>query len=92
MAVLPGRAERRGPIPIRSEAHSMPAHNTLGPDDGYGVKNARIATIEPDEQGAVGPTQKQAARRAPLQDIQLMPQYQYLGFQLPPRLLSFTYA
>jgi len=40
-------------------------HNCLGPDDGYGVKNARIATIEPNEQGAVGPTQMQSAWCAP---------------------------
>jgi hypothetical protein len=37
------------PSPIRSEAHSMPTHNSLGPDDGYGVKNARTAPIEPNE-------------------------------------------
>jgi hypothetical protein len=30
----------------------MPTHNSLGPDDGYGVKNARTATIEPNEQGS----------------------------------------
>ena len=64
----------------------MPAHNSLGPDNGYGVKNARTATIEPNEQGAIGPTQKQAAWRPLLQDIQLMPQHQDLGVQPPPRL------
>ncbi|WP_292532311.1 hypothetical protein [Methylocystis sp.] len=68
----------------------MPAHNGLRPDDGYGVKNARTATIEPNEHGAVGPAQKQAARRALLQNIQLMPQYQDLGFQLPPRFEAVT--
>jgi hypothetical protein len=64
----------------------MPTHNSLGPDDGYGVKNARTATIEPNEQGAVGPTQNQAAWRPLLQDIQLMPQHQDLGVQPPPHL------
>jgi hypothetical protein len=49
----------------------MPTHNSLGPDDGYGVKNARTA---------------QSAWRALLQDIELMPQYQDFGFQPPPRL------
>jgi hypothetical protein len=34
----------------------MPTRNSLGPDDGYGVKNARTATIEPNEQGAVSPS------------------------------------
>jgi hypothetical protein len=68
----------------------MPAHDGLGPDDGCGVKNARTATIEPNEQGAVDPPQKQAARRTPLQDIQLMSQCQDLGFQLSPRLEAIT--
>ena len=68
----------------------MPAHNSLGPDDGYGVKNARAATIEPNEQGAVGPTQKQAAWRPLLQDIQLMPQHQDFGVQPPLRLEAVT--
>jgi DNA repair protein SbcD/Mre11 len=42
------------PSPTRGEAHSMPTHYSLGPDDGYGVKNTRTATIELNEQGAVG--------------------------------------
>jgi hypothetical protein len=72
--------------PVRSEAHAMPRHNSLGLGDGYGVKNARVATIEPKEQGPVGPTQTQSAWCALLQDIELMPQYQDFGFQPPPRL------
>src|SRR5580693_487675 len=74
------------PSPIRGEAHSMPTHYSLGSDNGYRVKNARTATIEPNEQGAVGPTQMQSAWRALLHDIELMPQYQDFGFQPPPRL------
>ena len=42
--------------------------------------------IEPNKQGAVGPTKMQSAWRALLQDIELMPQYQDFGFQPPPRL------
>jgi hypothetical protein len=58
-------SERTGlPPPISGKTPSMPTHDSLGPDDGYGVKNARAATIEPDEQSAVGPTQMQAAWRA----------------------------
>src|ERR1700726_1807161 len=64
----------------------MPTHDSLGPDDGYGAKNSRAATIEPDEQSAVGPTQMQSAWRALLQDIELMPQHQDFGFQLLSRL------
>jgi hypothetical protein len=64
----------------------MPRHNSLGPDDGYGVKNAGTATIEPNEQGPVGPTQMQSAWCALLQDIELMPQYQDFGSPPPPRL------
>jgi hypothetical protein len=63
----------------------MPTPNRLGSDDGYGAKNARKA-IESNEQGTVGPTQMQSARRALLQDIELMPQYQDFGFKPPPRL------
>jgi hypothetical protein len=64
----------------------MPTHNGLGPDDGYGVKNARTAAIKPNEQGAVGPTHTRLAWRALPLDIELMPQYQDFGFQPPPRL------
>jgi hypothetical protein len=43
---------------------------------------AGVATIEPDEQGAVDPTQMQpTARRALLQNVELMSQYQDFGFQ-----------
>ena len=61
-------------------------HNRFGPDDGYGIKNARAATIEPDEQSAVGPTQMRSAWRALLEDIELMPQDQDFRFQPPSRL------
>src|SRR5262245_29492577 len=36
----------RLPAPISGETHSMPAYDGLGPDDGYGVKDARAATVE----------------------------------------------
>jgi hypothetical protein len=36
---------------------SMPTHHSLGSDDGYGVEDARTATIKPNEQSAVDPTQ-----------------------------------
>ena len=65
----------------------MPAHDTLGRDDGYSVKNARTAAIEPDDQGSVDPTQmRSTTRRALLQDIELMAQDQDFGLQLPLRL------
>ena len=65
----------------------MPAHDSLGPDDAQSIKNARVTTIEPDEQRAVDPTQMQStARRALLQDVELMPQYQNFGLQPRPRL------
>ena len=47
---------------------------------------ARTATIGPDEQGAVEPTQpRSTTRRTPLQDIELVPQDQILDLQLPLR-------
>jgi hypothetical protein len=79
--------ERSGlPSPVNGKAHSMPTHDRLRPDDGYGVKNARTATIEPNEQGTVGPTQMQSTWCALLYNNELMPQYQDFGFQPPPRL------
>jgi hypothetical protein len=60
--------------------------DSLGPDDGYGVKDARVATIEPDEQSAVGPTPMRSAWCALLEDIELMPQDQDFGFQPSTRL------
>src|ERR1700730_12899554 len=74
------------PSPISGKTQSMPTHNSLGPDNDYGVKNARTATIEPNEQGSVRPTQIQSAWRALLQNIELMPQDQVFGFQPPSRL------
>ena len=73
------------PSPISGKTQSMPTHNSLGPDDGYGIKNVRTATIEPNEQGSVS-TQVQSAWRALLQNIELMPQYQVFGSQLLSRL------
>jgi len=55
-------------------------------DDGYGIKDGRTATIEPDEQSTIDPPQMRSTWRAPLQNIELMPQRQNLGFQLPSRL------
>jgi hypothetical protein len=52
----------------------MPTHHGLRPDDRYCVKNARTATIEPNEQSAVDPTQMQHATwRVLLKHIELMP-------------------
>jgi hypothetical protein len=65
----------------------MPAHDGLGPDDRYGVKDARAATIEPNEQSAVEPTQMQAtAWRTLPKNVELMPQYHDLGLQPLSRL------
>jgi hypothetical protein len=62
----------------------MPTHDSLGPDDRNGVKYERTATIEPNEQSTVGPTQVHSTWCALLQDIELVPQYPYFGFQPPP--------
>jgi len=81
----PGRAGF--PSPEAGKTLAMPAHDSLGPDDAQGIQNARVTTIEPDEQGAVDPTQMQStAWHALLQDVELMPQYQDFGFQPRPRL------
>ena len=66
----------------------MPTQDGLGPDDGYGVKNARTATIEPNEQSTVGPTQTHSHSTwcALLQHIELMPQYQDFAFKPRSRL------
>jgi hypothetical protein len=62
----------------------MPTHHSLRPDDGYGIKNARAATIEPDEQSAVGPTQMRSTWRTLPEDIELMLKNQDFRFQPPP--------
>ena len=64
----------------------MPTHDGLRSDNGYGVKNARTATIQPDEEGTAGPMQMHPAWRALLQDIELMPKDQDFSFKLPAGL------
>ena len=49
-------------------------------------KNARTATIEPNEQGTAGPVEMHPAWRALLQDIELMPQDQDFSFEPLARL------
>ena len=57
--------ERTGfPSPVGGKTRSMPTHNSRGPDDRNGVKYARTATIEPNEQSTVGPTRMQSTWRA----------------------------
>ena len=58
----------------------------LRSDNGYGVKNARTATIQPDEEGTAGPVQMHPPWRALLQDIELMPKDQDFSFEPPARL------
>jgi hypothetical protein len=63
------------------KAPTMPAHDAIGSDDRYDVKKPRIATIKPNEQSAVDPTQMQStAWRALLQYVELMSQKP--GFRL----------
>src|SRR5215475_5774254 len=79
------------PSPVAGKTLAMPAHDSLGLDDAQGIQNARVATIEPDEQDAVDRTQMQSpVRRSLLQDVELMPQYQDFGFQPRPRLEEFA--
>ena len=74
------------PSPVSGKTHSMPAHDGLRSDNGYGVKNARTATIQPDEEGTAGPVQVHPTWRALLQNIELMPQDQDFSFKLPAGL------
>ena len=76
----------RLPSPIGGKTHSMPTYHRLRSNDGCGIKNARETTIEPDEQGAIGPTQMQPTWCALPEHIELMPQHQDFGFQPPSRL------
>ena len=76
---------------IHSIRLSMPTHDSLGPDDCNGVKNAKTATIKPNEQRTVDPTQMHSTWRALLQNIELMPQYQDFGFQ-PRRDLKQSHS
>jgi hypothetical protein len=78
------------PSPVSGKTHSMPTHDGLRPDDGYGIKDARAATVEPNEQGTVGPTQMHSTWHALPQNIELMPQHQDFGFQALSRLETVT--
>jgi len=65
----------------------MPTHDSPGPHDGYGIKDARAAAIKPNEQSAVDPTQMQStAWRTLPKNVELMSQYQDFGLQPPSRL------
>src|ERR1017187_8269196 len=81
----------RLPSPVSGEAHSVPTHNSFGPDDGYGIKNARKATIEPNEQGAVGPAQIQSTWCALSKHVQLMTQNQKFSVKPPSRLEAIAH-
>jgi hypothetical protein len=63
----------------------MPTHDSLGPIDSYGIKDARAATIEPDEQSTIDPPQMWSAWHLPLQNIELMTQHDEFRLQLLPR-------
>jgi hypothetical protein len=76
----PAAAPTGFPLPKCRLSHAMPTDNRLRPDDGDGVKNAREAAIEPNEQRTVNPTQMQSAWGTLLQDIELMPKSQDFGF------------
>src|SRR5450759_1532144 len=81
----------RLPSPVSGEAHSVPTHNSFRPDDGYGIKNARKATIEPNEQGAVGPEQIQSTWCALSKHVQLMTQNQKFSVKPPSRLEAIAH-
>jgi hypothetical protein len=81
----------RLPSPVSGEAHSVPTHNSFGPDDGYGIKNARKATIEPNEQGAVDPAQIQSTWCALSKHVQLMTQNQKFSVKPPSRLEAIAH-
>src|SRR5471030_1968594 len=74
------------PSPVSGEPHSVPAHDRLGPDNGYGVQGARKAAIKPNEQNPIGPTQIQSTWRAQSKHVQLMTQNHDFGFKQRSRL------
>jgi hypothetical protein len=64
----------------------MPTHDGLRPHDRYGIKNAWTATIEPNQQSAVGPAQIRSKWCALLEDVELVPQDHDFGLHPPLRL------
>jgi hypothetical protein len=76
----PATARTGFPSPIRGEAHSVPTHSGLAM---VTAPRMRTATIEANEQSAIGPTQMQSVWCALLQDVELMTQYQDFGFPPP---------
>jgi hypothetical protein len=81
----------RLPSPVSGEAHSVPTHNGFGPDDGYDINDARKATIEPNEQGAVSPAQFQSTWCALSKHVQLMTQNQKFSVKPPSRLEAIAH-
>ncbi len=51
---------------VSGKTHAMPTQDGLGPNDGDGAEDARAATIQPDEQSTIDPTQMRPAWRSPL--------------------------
>src|SRR5262249_44643150 len=76
----------RLPSPASGKTHAMPTQDGLGPNDGYGAKDARAATIQPDEESTIDPTQMRSAWRSRLPEVELMPQDHDRGLQLRSRL------
>ena len=56
----------RLPSPVCGKTHAMPTQDSLGPNDGDGAKDARAATIQPNEQSTIDPMQMRPAWRSPL--------------------------
>src|SRR5580704_9402062 len=83
----PAAARTGLPSPVSGEPHSVPTHDRLGSDDGYGVQDPGKAAIMPNEQNPIGPTHIQSSTwHAQSKHVQLMPQDHNFGFKPRSRL------
>ncbi len=70
----------RSPAPVQAEATAMPAHQRLGLEDHRGLDHGWEPTVQPDEDQPVATLQSNPSRDGSLQNEQLVPEKEELGF------------
>src|ERR1700751_3933478 len=74
------------PAPKRPKPSTVPANDSLRPDDHKHIKDGRKPAIEPNKQKTIGIVQVRSLRRSPAKHIDLLPQDQVFRFQRCSRL------
>src|SRR6201981_3596676 len=74
------------PAPKRPKPSTVPANDSLRPDDHKHIKDGRKPAIEPNKQKTIGIVEVRSLRRSPAKHIDLLPQDQVFRFQRCSRL------